>query len=87
MLTEWDRELFWLMGRLKSGVTVAEARASLGVLTTALATEYPAEMGDSELWVEQERRARPSPDTTLYLGLTSPSVGSSALSRFSPSQE
>ena len=60
-LTDRNREPFQLIGRLRSGVTVAEARANLGVLATALATEYPDSMAHSELWVEQERRARPVP--------------------------
>lgn len=42
-------------------MTVAEARAHLSVLTTALAAEYPDSMKDSELWIREERRARPLP--------------------------
>ena len=60
-LTDRDSETFQLIGRLRPGVTVAEARAHLRVLTTALATEYPDSMEHSELWVEEERRARPLP--------------------------
>ena len=51
-LTDRNRESFWLMGRLRSGVTVAQARVNLSVLTTALATAYPDSMEHSELWVE-----------------------------------
>ena len=76
-LIDRNRESFWLMGRLRSGVTVVEARANLSVLTTALAAEYPESMEHSELWVEEERRARPTPEfasrtpflMTLVMGL------------------
>ena len=61
LLTDRSRERFLLMGRLKSGVTVAEARANLRTLTTALATEHLDSMEHSELWVEAERHARPTP--------------------------
>ena len=78
-LRDWNREWCWLMGRLRSGVSVAEARANLSVLTTALATAYPDSMEHSELWVELERRARPfpaaaplvAPMMTLVMGLAS----------------
>ena len=60
--TDRSREVFALIGRLKGGVTVADARANLAVLTAALATEYPDDMEHSELWVEPERRARPFPE-------------------------
>ncbi len=66
-LRDRNRESFWLMGRLRSGVTVAEARASLSVLTTALATEYPDSMAHSELWVMDERSARPAPYLSSYM--------------------
>ena len=41
--------------------TSRDARANLGVLTRALATESPDSMEHSELWVVDERRARPAP--------------------------
>ncbi len=72
VLTDRNQERFQLIGRLRPGVTVAEARANLSVLTTALAAEYPDAMEHSELWVEQERLARPVPGlaTFMTLGLT-----------------
>ena len=60
------QEGFFLIGRLRQGVTVAAARTNLSVLTTALATEYPESMEHSELWVEDERRARPHPEYASY---------------------
>ena len=61
LLTNRGLERFFLIGRLSPGVTVAEARANLSPLTTALAAEYPESMEHSELWVMDERRARPAP--------------------------
>ena len=72
VLTDRNREEFQLIGRLRPGVTVAEARANLSVLTTALAAEYPDAMEHSELWVEPERLARAGMGlaTTMTLMLT-----------------
>ena len=77
--TDRNREGFQLMGRLRSGVTVEEARANLGVLMTALATEYPDSMEHSELWVEPERRARPMPAAASFTPLLSTLVMALAL--------
>ena len=68
-LTDRNQERFQLIGRLKRDVTVAEARANLSVVTTALATEYPDSMEHSELWVQAERRARPLPGIASYTAL------------------
>ncbi len=68
VLTSRNAEAFTLIGRLRPGVSVAEARAHLRVLTTALADEYPESMEESELWVEAERRARPMPAAAIYRG-------------------
>ena len=67
-LTDRNLQAFLLIGRLKPGVTVAEARANLSVLTTALATEYPDSMELSdEIWVADERRSRPMPQVASYM--------------------
>ena len=67
LLTDRSREVFSLIGRLRPGVTLAAARANLSVLHTALAAEYPEAMEYSELVVEPERRARPTPEVaSLY---------------------
>ena len=67
-LTDRNREQFLLLGRLRLGVTtVADARANLSVLTRALATEYPNSMEHSELWVMEERRARPLPSSAGFM--------------------
>ena len=61
LLTNRLPEAFFLTGRLRSGVTVAEAAAELDVLAAALATEHPEASRHSELHVVSERDARPSP--------------------------
>ena len=66
-LRDRNREQFLLLGRLRPGVTVADARANLSVLTRALATEYPDSMEHSELWVMEERRARPLPASARFM--------------------
>ena len=71
-LTDRTQERFFLIGRLKSDVTVAEARANLRALTTALAIDHPVSMEHSELWIEAERHARPFPAAARFMvpGLT-----------------
>ena len=66
-LADRNQEQFQLLGRLRSGLTVQDARVNLSVLTTALAAEYPESMEQSELWVEQERRARPFPESARFV--------------------
>jgi predicted permease len=50
-----------LYGRLKPGVTVAEAQSAVNVLLTTLATEYPATDQGIEAVVVPEPLARPMP--------------------------
>jgi predicted permease len=50
-----------LFGRLKPGVTVAEAQSAVNVLLTTLATEYPATDQGIEAVVVPEPLARPMP--------------------------
>ena len=69
-LTDRSSEQFTLIGRLRPRVTVAEARANLSVLTTALATEYPDSMEHSELRVMDARRARPMPIVSSVMAPT-----------------
>ncbi len=66
LLTNRNREAFYLMGRLRSGVTVVEARAHLDVLAAAIATEYPDSSEHSALYVVPERQARPVPNAARH---------------------
>ena len=59
-------ERFLLTGRLRDGVTVAEAAAQLDVLAHALAAEHPDASRDSELYVVAERHARPEPNASRH---------------------
>ena len=59
-------ERFLLTGRLRAGVTVAEAAAQLDVLAGALAAEHPDASRDSELYVVAERHARPEPNASRH---------------------
>ena len=59
-------ERFLLTGRLRAGVTVAEAAAQLDVLADALAAEHPDASRDSELYVVAERHARPAPNASRH---------------------
>lgn len=66
-----------VLGRLKDGVTLANARASLAVIGQHLASDYPEFDKDLELQVYLEVRSRPQPDpdntiaiiSGLFLGL------------------
>ncbi len=79
LLTDRLEESFFLTGRLRPGVSVAEAAAQLDVLADALAAEHPDTSRHSELHVESERDARPfigasrhtAPLMTVVLGLAS----------------
>ena len=79
LLTDRLEEEFFLTGRLRPGVSVAEAAAQLDVLADALAAEHPDASRHSELHVVSERDARPfinasrhtAPLMTVVMGLAS----------------
>ena len=79
LLTDRLDESFYLTGRLRPGVSVAEAAAQLDVLADALAEEHPDASRHSELHVVSERDARPfvgasrhtAPLMTVVMGLAS----------------
>lgn len=50
-ITDRSRPLLQGVGRLKAGVTVAQAQANLAILATALAAEYPAANEDQTVTV------------------------------------
>jgi predicted permease len=53
---------FFVMGRLRQGVTIKHAQASLNVVAQRLAQAYPRDDQDLSLQVYPELRSRPSPD-------------------------
>ncbi len=52
---------FKIFGRLKSGVTLAQARAAVGVVAEQLATDFPQEHKGAKVFVLPERHCRPDP--------------------------
>ena len=67
LLTDRLEESFFLTGRLRPGVTFAEAAAQLDVLAAALATEHPDASRHSELYVVSERDSRPYPGASRHI--------------------
>ena len=67
LLTDRREEAFFLTGRLRPGVTFAEAAAQLDVLAAALATEHPDASRHSELYVVSERDSRPYPGASRHI--------------------
>ncbi len=58
-LTDRLEEMFAMTGRLRPGVTLAEAAAQLDVVADALAAEHPDASAHTELYVIAERYSRP----------------------------
>jgi predicted permease len=61
-----DRDLMTL-GRLKPGVSIAQAQTSLTVIARRLAAQYPATDKDATMRVIPERLARPAPFVTNFV--------------------
>jgi predicted permease len=51
-----------LMGRLRPGVSLAQARAELGVVAGNISQQHPESDDGMALWIFPERLARPQPD-------------------------
>ncbi|MBV9146178.1 MAG: ABC transporter permease [Acidobacteria bacterium] len=60
-----------LLGRLRDGVTLENARASLAVVGRHLATDFPEFDKDLELQAYPEVRSRPQPDPTNAIAIVS----------------
>jgi predicted permease len=61
-----DRELM-VLGRLKTGVSVAQSQSSVELIAKRLATQYPATNHDATVRVIPERLARPAPFVTNFV--------------------
>ena len=61
-----DRQLF-VLGRLKPGLTMAQAQSSVGVIAGRLAAQYPATDKGATVRVIPERLARPAPFVTDFV--------------------
>lgn len=66
LLTDRFEESFFLIGRLRPGVAVAEAAVQLDVLAAALAAEHPDTSRHSELYIVPERDSRPYPGASRH---------------------
>jgi macrolide transport system ATP-binding/permease protein len=60
--TRRDRQTLTLLGRLRPGVDLKQARASLAVVAKRLSAQYPDVEKDLALGVYSEKLARPEPD-------------------------
>ena len=61
ILERRDRHAFTVLGRLKPGVSPAQARAALEIASSELARQYPSTNTDVSLLVVPETHARPNP--------------------------
>ncbi|HWV94278.1 MAG TPA: ABC transporter permease [Vicinamibacterales bacterium] len=62
ILERRDSHQLWVLGRLKPGVSLSQASASLQVTTSGLAKAYPSTNKDTALVVVPETHARPNPN-------------------------
>ena len=62
ILERRDNHQLWVLGRLKPGISLSQARASLQVTTSGLAKAYPSTNKDTALVVVPETHARPNPN-------------------------
>ena len=62
ILERRDNHQLWVLGRLKPGVSLLQASASLQVTTSGLAKAYPSTNKDAALVVVPETHARPNPN-------------------------
>jgi putative ABC transport system permease protein len=59
--------MFAVLARLNPGITIAAARAELGVKTAALARDFPATHKDVSLRIVPETHTRPTPELGPFL--------------------
>ena len=62
ILERRDNHQLWVLGRLRPGVSLSQASASLQVTTSGLAKAYPSTNKDTALVVVPETHARPNPN-------------------------
>jgi len=62
ILDRRENHQLWVLGRLNTGVSLSQARASLQVTTSGLAKAYPSTSEDTALVVVPETHARPNPN-------------------------
>jgi predicted permease len=69
----------WVLGRLKPGVSISQARAALQVTTAALAREFPATNKDVSLVVIPETHSRPNPNIGPFFRVAGTAFGALAV--------
>jgi predicted permease len=69
LLESRDAPAFRLMARLRTGVTVAEARAAADVAVQQLVSEHRREHRPSQVMVVREMRSRPEPSFSAFMPL------------------
>src|SRR6185295_18165032 len=69
LLEQRDMHALTVLARLKSGTSVAQARAGLDVMSRSLARQYPATNTDVSLLVVPEMQARPNPGLGPFFGI------------------
>ena len=74
VLDDRARRLFTVLGRLQPGVSLAQARAALGVRAAALARDYPSTHKDVSLQVVPETHTRPNPEIAPFLRVAAPAL-------------
>ncbi len=62
-------EIFKVMARLKSGVTVAQASAAVEIAGKQLARDYPDEHKEAKVFVAREQYCRPEPVAAEFMPL------------------
>ena len=67
LLTERGAPAWRLMGRLRPGATLEQARAQVEVVAERLRTEFPAEHKGAKALLIPENRARPDPSVSDFL--------------------
>jgi predicted permease len=74
LLNDRARRTFTVLGRLQPGVSLAQARAALGVRAAALARDYPSTHKHVSLQVLPETHTRPNPEVAPFLRVAAPAL-------------
>ncbi|MGH6960783.1 MAG: ABC transporter permease, partial [Dongiaceae bacterium] len=74
ILERRDRHRLWVLGRLKPGATLEQARASLVLGAAALAREHPVTNKGVSLLAVPETHARPNPNIGPYFRVAAAAV-------------
>jgi len=79
ILERRDAHQLTVLGRLKPGVSLAQARAALEITSAELARQHPSTNKDVSLLVVPEAHARPNPGIAPFFRGTAPLIGGLAV--------